>query len=184
EIAHHGYTHRWPDSLSSEVQRAEFAKGYDLIAELTGTPPKGLRAPVMELTPTLLEELVRRDMLYSSNMMDDDRPYRHVVDGIKTGVVELPSCWLLDDAPFFLYSVRIPGRVMQSPDTVYQMWVAELEGLYAEPDTCFVIAFHPQVIGRPSRLAMLERFTEYAKAKPGAWLGRCDEIASDLRDRL
>jgi hypothetical protein len=37
-------------------------------------------------------------------MMADDRPYELIAEGQKTGLVELPVEWILDDWPFFQIS--------------------------------------------------------------------------------
>ena len=46
-------------------------------------------------------------------------------------------------------------------------WKAEFDGLYAEGDgRVYVLTLHPQIIGRPSRMAMLEDLIGHMRSKP------------------
>lgn len=183
EIAHHSYSHRWAESLTLEEEREEFEKTIDLIANVTGSKPLGYRSPGAEFTPQTLNLLLEYGFLYSSNFFDQDAPYKHVVDGKKTDLIELPFAWVLDDAPFFLYSIQLVGRVMMPPSFVFEHWASEFDILYAE-NKCFVLAMHPQLIGRPSRITLLERLIQYIRGHSNVWFARCDEVALALKDTL
>ena len=187
EVAHHSHTHTWLDHTTEEPdERREFELGLAAIERLTGRRPVGWRSPAAEFSPNTTRLLLEYGFGYSSNFFDADAPYRHVVDGHKTDLVELPFAWVLDDAPFFLYSGRLPGRVMFPPSAVLEHWTAEFDGLYGEEgaNNAFVLAMHPQVIGRTSRIALLERFIQHARSHPNVWFGRCDEWVERNRARL
>lgn len=183
EIAHHSYSHRWSETLTAEEEREEFAKTIDLIADLTGRKPLGYRSPAAEFSPHTMRYLLEFGFLYSSNFFDRDVPYKHVVDGKKTELIEFPFAWVLDDAPFFLYSIQLSGRIMMPPSFVLEHWAAEFDQLYKE-DKYFVLAMHPQIIGRPSRITLLERLIEHIGNRPKVWFARCDEVALALRETL
>jgi peptidoglycan/xylan/chitin deacetylase (PgdA/CDA1 family) len=114
-------------------------------------------------------------------MFDADSPYLLEHRGQTTEIVELPFAWVLDDAPFWLYSNRLPGRYMAAPSAVLESWTLEFDGLAAEQGRSFVLAMHPQVIGRPSRLWVLERLIEHARGNPRTWFARCDDLAERAR---
>ena len=97
--------------------------------------------------------------------------------------MEFPFHWVLDDAPFFNYSITLPGRTMQAPSAVLEAWKTEFDVLYAE-DRAFVLAMHPQIIGRPSRLAALEGLIRHIADHDGVWFARCDHVADELRPHL
>ena len=183
EIGHHSYSHKWLDDMPLEEERAEMEKGIAIIQEITGRRPRGYRSPAGEFSPHTMDLLLEYGFEYSSNFFDADAPYRHVVGGRKTDIVELPFAWVLDDAPFFLYSVRLPGRSMMAPSAVLEAWKAEFDGIYREGGA-YVLAMHPQIIGRHSRLQMLDQLIQYIKRHPRVWFARCDEVASAARDRL
>jgi peptidoglycan/xylan/chitin deacetylase (PgdA/CDA1 family) len=184
EVAHHSYSHRWAETLSEAEEREEMARGADLIVRATGRRPAGYRSPAGEFTPHTVALMVEFGFRYSSNLFDADSPYLLRHGDRATDIVELPFAWALDDAPFFLYSNRLPGRVMAAPSAVLETWTREFDGLAAEPGRCFVLAMHPQVIGRPSRLWVLEELIRHARGCPAAWFARCDEIAAHVRSAL
>ena len=183
EIAHHSWSHKWIVNMSPEEEREEMSRGFEIIERTTGRPPAGYRSPAAEFSPITLELLQEYGFGYSSNYFDDDSPYLHVINGNLTDIVEYPFHWVLDDAPFFQYSITLPGRTMQAPSAVLEAWKMEFDMLYEE-DREFVLAMHPQIIGRPSRIKALEGLIQHIQKHDDIWFGRCDEIANDLRPRL
>ncbi|MEP9372386.1 polysaccharide deacetylase [Mesorhizobium sp. KR1-2] len=183
EIAHHSYSHAWILSLTPEQEREEMEKGIEAIQRVTGRKPRGWRSPAAEISAVTMPMLVEYGFDYSSNFFDDDSPYLHTVEGKKTDIVELPFRWVLDDAPFFQYSIVLPGRTMQAPSAVAEVWKSEFDTLYAE-GRMMMVGMHPQLIGQPSRLKALEALIEHALNHPNVWIGRCDEIVDDMRPKL
>jgi peptidoglycan/xylan/chitin deacetylase (PgdA/CDA1 family) len=111
--------------------------------------------------------------------MDRLRPYLHAAaEGRR--LVEIPVSWVLDDAPFFMFTGQ---RAMQPPGPVLQSRLTELEGI-TEIGGVTNFTFHPQIIGRPSRFACLRELVEYARRMPTLWLARLDAIAAHARQAL
>lgn len=183
EIAHHSYSHAWIVNLTPEQEREEMEKGIASIKRVSGLAPRGWRSPAAEISPITMPMLVENGFSYSSNFWDDDSPYLHDVGGKQTDIVELPFRWVLDDAPFFQYSIVLPGRTMQAPSAVLEAWKLEFDTLYAE-DRMMMIGMHPQLIGQPSRLKVLEGLIEHALQHKNVWIGRCDEMVDDMRPGL
>src|SRR2546427_2975915 len=183
EIANHSYSHRWLEGQTIEEEREEIEKANELIASVTGSKPMGYRSPAAEFSPNTMNLLLEYKFLYSSNFFDRDAPYKHVVNGEKTNLIEFPFAWVLDDAPFFLYSIQLTGRVMMPPSAVFEHWSAEFDTLYREKK-CFVLAMHPQIIGRPSRITLLERLIRHIRSHERVWITRCDEMALAIKDKL
>ena len=183
EIAHHSWSHAWIVNLTLEQEREEMDKGIEIIQRMTGRKPVGYRSPAGEFSPHTLKMLAEYGFGYSSNYFDDDSPYLHRIDGRLTDIVEFPFAWVLDDAPFFQYSITLPGRTMQAPSAVFEAWRREFDVLYRE-DRYFCLAMHPQIIGRPSRITLLEELIQYILGHPRVWLARCDEVADALRPAL
>ena len=92
-------------------------------------------------------------------------------------LVEIPVSWVLDDAPFFLFTGQ---RAIQPPGPVLQGWLTELDGI-TEVGGVTNFTFHPQIIGRPSRFACLRELVEHARHTPKLWLARLDQIAAHAR---
>ncbi len=183
EIAHHSWSHRWIVNLSPEEEREEMDKGIEIIERLTGRKPAGWRSPAAEFSPITMSLLLEKGFRYSSNFFDDDSPYLHRVDNRMTELIEFPFAWVLDDAPFFQYSITLPGRTMQAPSAVCEAWCAEFDTLYAE-DRAFTLAMHPQIIGRGSRLVALDRLIRHILEHDNVWFARCDQVAEAIRPAL
>jgi peptidoglycan/xylan/chitin deacetylase (PgdA/CDA1 family) len=183
EIGHHSWSHAWIVTLTPEQEREEMEKGIDIIKRVTGRAPVGYRSPAAEFSAITLKLLRDYGFGYSSNFFDDDSPYLLEIDGKPTDIVEFPFAWVLDDAPFFLYSITLPGRTMHPPSSVLEAWIDEFDTLYAE-DREFVLAMHPQIIGRPSRITMLEKLIRHMLSRPKVWFARCDAVAAEVRPYL
>ncbi len=175
EVAHHGYHHVPPASFpNAEGEREELERGIEAIQKATGARPVGYRSPAWDLSSHTLGLLSGLDFAYSSNLMDADGPYVHQLDG-GTSLVELPVSWTLDDFPFFM------ARPERSASEVEEIWRDEFDALREREDAALILTMHPQIIGRPGRLAMLDRLIAYIRHSGDAELLRCDELASQTR---
>lgn len=183
EIAHHSYSHAWIVNLTPEQECEEMERGIEAIEKASGRKPRGWRSPAAEFSKITLSLIEKYGFDYSSNFFDDDEPYLLEIGGRRTDIVELPFRWVLDDAPFFNYSITLPGRTMQAPSAVLEAWKAEFDCLYAE-DRMMMVGMHPEIIGQPSRLTVLEGLIRHALEHRGVWIGRCDAMTDDIRPIL
>ena len=170
EVGHHGYTHRSPSELSPEEEETELTRGLEVLRGL-GAEVVGYRSPSWDFSPHTLDLLTRHGFEYSSNLMDDLVPYRHPSHPL----AEVPVSWLLDDAPHFWFASDTWTKTIRTPNEVYELWRAELDGI-ASLGTHFMLTMHPQIIGRPSRLAMLD--TLLGDIRSGeAWIAPARDVA-------
>ena len=175
EVAHHGYMHEPPATLTREQEADVLDRGIEILSRLTGSAPAGYRSPSWELSEHSLELLADRGFTYDSSLMGDDVPYLVPVDD--RTIVEIPVHWELDDAPYFNYAPSLGARpVMASPGHVYDVWSAGFEGAY-HYGRAFVLTMHPYVIGRPGRLRMLERLIDYIRGHAGVQFSRAVDVA-------
>jgi len=151
-------------------------KSVEVLTPLAGRRPIGYRAPAWQLSADTLALLAGEGFDYSSNMMDRLVPYVHPPVGGRS-LVEIPVSWILDDAPFFLFSGQ---RAMQPPGPVLQGWLTEFEGISAAHGVT-TFTFHPQLIGRPSRLACLRELIEHVRHTPRVWIAPLAEISAHVR---
>ncbi|GHT79866.1 polysaccharide deacetylase [Spirochaetia bacterium] len=193
EIGNHGWSHTYPDNMDSyDTEKKEYFDCSNIIEKITGTRPRGYRSPAWEFSVHTLDILAEMpEIEYSSNMMDTER-IRYLSTGDrKTNLVELPIHWVLDDAAYWLYSVRTPGKSMQPLESVEFYWRTEFDALLGEfreeaaalgnSDICFILTCHPQIIGRPARMAMLDRFVGHIAATDGVEFLTGIEAASGYR---
>ena len=171
ELAVHGYTHTSPTNLQPEEEEETLIRTRKIL-EGFGAQITGYRSPSWDFSQYTLGFLQKHGFSYSSNMMDDIRPYRHP----DTDVIELPIQWILDDAPHFWFNDESWTKKISTPREVREIWDAEFEGIH-ELGGSFILTMHPQVIGRPHRLKMLDEFIGFVMSHRDVWIKTCAEIA-------
>ena len=182
EVGCHGDVHEKVSDLEPAQEEKILLRSLEVLTRQARRRPVGYRAPAWQLSASTLTLLARHGFEYSSNMMDRLRPYLHPVTSDSGGqrLVEIPVAWVLDDAPFFMFTGQ---RAMQPPGPVLQGWLTELDGI-TEVGGVTNFTFHPQIIGRPSRFACLRELVDHARRTPKLWLARLDAIAAHARQAL
>lgn len=174
EIGHHGFTHTSPTKLSIEAEERELVNGLTVLTGL-GAEVVGYRSPSWDFSPHTLSLLSRHGFLYSSNLMDDIAPYRHP----QSSLVELPVHWILDDAPHFWFDGSSWTKTIQSPAAVKDLWLTEMMGIQRLGGVA-TLTMHPQIIGRPSRISLLDDVLSWAVAQPNLWIATAREVAESV----
>lgn len=179
ELAYHGYMHEATVDMSAEEEEANMVKSEELLARFSGKKPVGYRGPLDLLPNCALTLMQKRGYLYCSTLKDCDWAYIHE----DYPIVELPTEPTLDDFSWFYFSYADEATITCSypVDYVYDVWKDNFDELANEGDKIMVLKLHPQLIGRSSRVRMLERFIAYMKAN-GAWLASCEEVANYVRE--
>jgi peptidoglycan/xylan/chitin deacetylase (PgdA/CDA1 family) len=195
EIAHHGWTHRSPASLTREKEEEELVRGNEAIKRISGQYARGYRSPSWDLSPHSIDLLLEHGFVYDSSMMGNDfSPYyarrgdrieldKPLVFGERTPLVEMPIHWSTDDAPHFEF-VRTETNIrtgLQKAGNVLDNWVNDF--LYMKETVewgVLIYTCHPFVIGRGHRMLMLESLIRTLKDE-GAVFQRVDETAAEFR---
>jgi peptidoglycan/xylan/chitin deacetylase (PgdA/CDA1 family) len=198
EIAHHGWTHRPPATLSREEEEAELVRGNEAIRRICGQYARGYRSPSWDLSPHSVELFLKHGFVYDSSMMGDDySPYyarqNDVVElekpakfGKKSSLVEMPIHWSTDDSPHFEF-VRTEQSIrqgLQNARNVEDNWINDF--LYMKRTVewgVLTYTCHPFIIGRGHRVMMLERLIARMKDE-GAVFQRVDETVEEFRQRV
>ena len=162
EFAVHGWVHEMNATLPDSAERALLRKAVDDLTRMTGQRPTGYRAPSWNFSPNTLTILRDMGFRYESSLMADERPYELEQRGERTGIVEIPVEWILDDAP--LFDPR--GERYSPPREVAQVWMDEFDKAYAE-GTMFTLTLHPHISGHRSRIVALELLLDHIQAKAG-----------------
>jgi peptidoglycan/xylan/chitin deacetylase (PgdA/CDA1 family) len=179
ELGHHGWVHENPAELSPEREREVFERGLEALDEVAGVRPAGYRSPGAAFSTATIDILVEQGMTYDSSCSGSDFiPYRlrqgdswsktePYVFGEPCDLVEMPFSWLLDDFPHFEFEVGWSTE-QSPPSTVREIWQAEFDFAYANcSGGAYILTMHPQVIGRGSRLMMLEGLMEHMARHDG-----------------
>ena len=197
EIAHHGWTHRPPASLTRQEEEAELVRGNEAIRKVSGSYARGYRSPSWDLSPHSVELMLEHGFAYDSSMMGDDyTPYyarqgdlieleRSAQFGSPSGLVEMPIHWSTDDSPHFEF-VRTEQSLRQglrNAREVEDNWLNDF--LYMKNNVewgVLTYTCHPFIIGRGHRIMMLERLIRRMQEE-GAVFQRVDDTVDEFKAR-
>lgn len=181
EVGIHGWIHELNSSLGYEVERDLQMRASDVLEEITGVKPVGIRTPSWDFSPHTLSITREMGLLYDSSMMADDDPYELVENGEPTGIVELPVEWIRDDAVYFNMD-RFSGlRPYTPPAGVLEVFTREFNGAYEEKGM-FLLTLHPPMIGHRSRMQIIHELIEHMQSYDGVWFATHAEIAKYCLD--
>jgi peptidoglycan/xylan/chitin deacetylase (PgdA/CDA1 family) len=179
EVGAHGNVHEAVDFLDAEQEETVMRQQLAILQDLLGVRPLGYRSPSWDVnlrTPGILKA---HGFLYDSSLMGNDVPYE--VETEHGPLVEVPVQWILDDAPLFRH-VYGATNAIADPARVFDLWSREFAGIHGE-NGCFVLTCHPFIIGRASRILLLEDLVRFMRRFRGVWFTTCAEIARWHRDR-
>ncbi len=176
EVGHHGYVHEDPTELSYEAEEAIIIKGFETLDKI-GVRPVGYRSPGFDFSPNTVEILEKHGILYDSSLMGNDYyPYcpRYCSVNFDKGntfgppakLIEMPASWYLDDFP---HSEFVQYRTGMKPSSqIYEIWSSHFDyGVAHIKDGMMIATMHPQVIGRPHNIVMLEAFINHVLENGG-----------------
>ena len=176
EIACHGL--RWVSYqlVEPEVERGHIAEAVRLMTELTGEAPLGwYTGRDSPQTRRLVVE--HGGFLYDADSYADDLPYWEQVATAKGTQAHLVVPYTLDtnDMRFatpqgFNTATHFFEYLRDSFDVLYA------EGVAGSPKM-LSIGLHCRLVGRPARIAALERFLDHVQAHDKVWIARRIDIA-------
>ncbi len=176
EIAHHGYLHENPNSLSASEEESVFMKGIEALERVTGVRPKGFRAPMYNFSPNTASLLHREGFTYDSSLQGDDLPYMLETQG-GGNIVELPTDWALDDWPHFMHNPDLHFSMpIKSPDQAMDVFMSYFEAA-REYGGLWISVWHPFLSGRIPRLSRIDKMIEEMLQYDDVWFAPLAEIA-------
>lgn len=186
EIACHGL--RWISyqQVDEATERAHLTEAVAIIRELTGAAPLGWYTG--RDSPNTRRLVVEHGgFAYDADSYADDLPYWTRVptaDGVKPHLV----------VPYTLDSNDMRFAAMQGFNSGTQFFDYlrdAFDTLYAEGDPAGLnapkmlsIGLHSRIVGRPARIAALERFLDHVQAHDHVWITRRIDIADHWRARF
>ena len=197
ELAHHGWTHRPPASLSAADEERELARANEAIRKISGHYARGYRSPSWDLSPHSVKLFLKYGFAYDSSMMGGDyTPYyarqgdvialeQPAKFGTQSALVEMPIHWSTDDSPHYEF-VRAETSLRQglkNAHHVEQNWMDDFRYM-RETVEWGVLTYtcHPFISGRGHRIMALERMIQQLQNE-GAVFMRVDEAADEFRRR-
>ena len=171
EIASHGY--RWINyqEVPEAVERGHLVRAMDVLTGLAGARPLGwYTGRTSPNTRRLVAEY--GGFLYDADDYNDDLPYWAMVEGRPQLIV--PYTLDANDMRFaspqgFNSGDQFLGYLKDSFDVLYA------EG--RDTPRLMSVGLHCRLVGRPGRLAALERFLDYALTHEAVWFCRRVDVA-------
>jgi peptidoglycan-N-acetylglucosamine deacetylase len=189
EIGHHGWMHENASTFDADGQRELLRKGSEAIERVAGVRPTGYRAPggqaddpvelLLDLGIEYVATYSATDFVpYYLRVGDRSSSRDRVMFGVPSALAVIPFSHSLNDFPNFEF---VPGwtPTIHPPSTVLESWQAEFDWAHENSSGgVFFLTMHPQVIGRGSRLAMLERLIEHMASRPGVVFDSAGDYAA------
>ena len=175
EIALHGWIHERNSVLPLEAERDLMLRSADVLEKVSGVRPVGIRTPSWDFSANTLALIQEMGLIYDSSLMADVDCYELLMDGVNTGVVELPVEWIRDDAVYFNMN-RFSGlRPQIAPTDVFDIFRRDFDSAYEEGGL-FQLTMHPHVTGYRSRIWILKELIAHMKSKKDVWFASHADI--------
>ncbi|MFL6547878.1 MAG: allantoinase PuuE [Povalibacter sp.] len=179
EIASHGL--RWISyqQIDEATERAHMREAVAILKELTGDAPLGWYTG--RDSPNTRRLLIEHGgFVYDADSYADDLPYWTRVETSKGLVSHLVVPYTLDTndmrfatAQGFNSGTQFFDYLKDAFDTLY----AEGDPAGLDRPKMLSIGLHSRIVGRPARIAALERFLDYVLAREKVWICRRIDIA-------
>jgi allantoinase len=176
EIASHGW--RWINyqDAPEALEREHMARAIEVHTAMTGERPLGWYTG---RTGPNTRRLVAEEggFLYDADDYSDDLPFWSRVEGRPHLIV-----------PYTLEAndMRFSGTGLNTGEQFYSYLKDAFDTLYAEgaeAPKMLSIGLHCRIVGRPGKIAGLERFIRYALGHKDVWFARRIEIARHWREK-
>jgi putative urate catabolism protein len=176
EIASHGW--RWINyqDVPERIEREHMIRAIDIHRQLTGAPPEGWYTG---RTSPNTRKLVAQygGFAYDADDYSDDLPFWTEVAGRPHLIV-----------PYTLEAndMRFSGTGLNTGEQFFSYLKDAFDVLYAEGEDrpkMMSVGLHCRIVGRPGKMAGLERFIRYALDHKDVWFCRRIEIARHWRER-
>jgi allantoinase len=176
EIASHGW--RWINyqDVPEAIEREHMARAIEIHTRLTGERPLGwYTGRTSPNTRRLAAE--EGGFLYDADDYSDDLPFWTVEGGRPHLIV-----------PYTLEAndMRFSGTGLNTGEQFFSYLKDAFDVLYEEGATrpkMMSIGLHCRIVGRPGKMAGLERFIRYAQGHADVWFCRRLDIARHWRER-
>lgn len=179
EIAHHGYLHERPNELSQDDERYWLQRGSDVIVQMTGQRPRGIRCGSYKFSQHTLDLLVQEGFDYDASLFGDDVPY--LLTNTRGSVVELPSHYAMDDWPHYMASRDFAYMMsIKSAQAGLDLFIEEFEAVWAYGGL-WIAVWHPFLSGRLARALAIQRLITYMHDKGNVWFAPLADIATHIR---
>ena len=170
EVCCHGW--RWIHQfhMTEDEERAFIKKAVASIEATTGRRPVGWLSRYL-LTPNTRRLLVEEGFRYHMDDYSDDLPFWDRVDG--TPILIVPYALDSNDMKMWTTPALTPSDWLRYATDSFDWLYAE----GASEPKMMSLGVHLRIIGRPGRIAYLERFIQHVQRHPRVWIATREAIA-------
>ena len=179
ELSAHGWRWEGQAEMEEAAERETIARTARAIEAACGTAPAGWHTKSSPSVNTRRLLVEHGGFAYDSDAYDDDLPYTVEVAG-RSHVV-LPYAFDTNDMRFQA------GRGFHHAEDFARYCIDAFEWLWREGERTprmMSVGLHLRIIGRPGRIAGLDRLLAAATSREDVWFARRDEIARHWRERM
>lgn len=170
EVCSHGWRWVHQHRMAEDEERAFIRRAAESIERSTGQRPRGWLSRYL-VTPNTRRLLIEAGFAYHMDDYSDDIPFWDHVDGHP--ILVLPYALDSNDMKMWTAPALTPADWLQYAIDTFD-W---LLGESAEAPRMMSLGVHLRIIGRPGRIAYLERFLRHAKSRSGVWIATRAAIA-------
>lgn len=175
EVALHSYIHEQSFDFTRDEEHYWLSRSIEIHERLTGSRPRGWRAPMYSFSEHSAELLASEGFLYDSSLMGDDVPY--MLETPAGSLVELPAHWGMDDYPQYAHTPELDYSVpVKAPEEAIRNYMNEFEAHY-EHGGLWICVWHPFLTGRLARWHHIEKMLESILHRGDVWFAPLEEIA-------
>ncbi|MDO6839234.1 allantoinase PuuE [Paraglaciecola chathamensis] len=178
EIASHGMRWIHYQNMPEAQERKMIDASMQLHQAITGSKPVGWYTG--RTSPNTLKLISERDdLLYCADSYADDLPYYDT--NYPKPLLIVPYTLDTNDMRF------ASAQGFNSGEQFYQYLKDAFDVLYEEGNYApkmLSIGLHCRIVGRPARMAALQRFIEYVQSHERVWLSTRQEIAQHWKDNF
>jgi peptidoglycan/xylan/chitin deacetylase (PgdA/CDA1 family) len=181
EVGLHTWIHENLREIDNRTEEQRLlAKQMDFWTKAFGKRPVGFRASLPGGPSRYTLDLLRNaGFEYDSSLSAMDEPYEPLSYGKPTGLVELPTDWVVDD---WRVLDLAENAALDAPELAYKAYRNDFDRAYKE-GTLFMLTAHPMVSGHRARIQYLEDLIIYMRSKPGVWFATARQIAEYVRQQ-
>jgi allantoinase len=169
-LAHNRTNAVWLSAIPADEERDFIHYCIERVTRATGKRPTGWLSSAMDETWQTLDHLVAEKMLYVTDWVNDDQPYRMQAGGSE--IIYLPYSYETND------NAQIVSR-FASIDDFELMIKRTFDVLYSEAEDSarvMAICLHPFISGVPHRVAGLDAAFRYICDHNDVWWATGEEI--------
>jgi peptidoglycan-N-acetylglucosamine deacetylase len=167
EIALHSYIHEQSFDFSRKEEHYWLQRAKAALHRVSGTEPRGWRAPMYSFSRHSAEILVEEGFAYDSSLMGDDIPY--LIRSPNGRLVELPAHWGSDDYPQYAHTPEVGYSVpVKAPSEAIRNYREEFEAHYAHGGL-WIAVWHTFLTGRLTRWHHIEQFLLEIRERSDVW---------------